>query len=370
MVASGAAASVVRFELRVAGSAVSITQGAASTGMSVSSRVFHALPGSGCAIWAGNQAASVGRSSCTASMDVTSGVVRRFPGGQMTLDACHGVLQVIGVEAVKLQEKTQALNEDTLNAKLQAGTERVEALKLETAARLAEVLTRHERLAEQKTAEAVQRMQQLNAEAVQRMHQLKPELPELNMSLPELNVSLNHLKPELDKIADAIHSQKRGASIRMRRTQDQADALMRSLYAWTHDSASSLPAVVCTMVETLQKELRELRAERARRRGWLPALEAYCRMVVSSVCDGVITFRSRVAERADVGGTHQRSAVDVASFDGERRLSSPEMMGSTGEAPSSELEELVGDAAGVGLRSFSPRDPLNSLTRRRISAPL
>ena len=136
---------------------------------------------------------------------------------------------------------------------------KAELVKLEAAARLAELLTRAERLAEREVAEA--------REALQRV------------------------QPEISKISQALRDRSQGWAWEFQRAKSACESMCRSTVAWTCDLAWRLPLAGQVLLDAFQRELEDLKEQKPSRRSWLQTFEAYSRMLFSSACEAVLELR-------------------------------------------------------------------------------
>ncbi|CAE6935750.1 CAR11 [Symbiodinium sp. CCMP2456] len=138
-------------------------------------------------------------------------------------------------------------------------SEKAELVKLEAAARLAELLTRAERLAEREVAEA--------REALQRV------------------------QPEISKISQALRDRSQGWAWEVQRARGTCESMCRSTVAWTSDLAGRLPVAGQVLLGAFRRELQELQEQGRAERTVLQTLEAYSRVLFSSACEAVLELR-------------------------------------------------------------------------------
>ncbi|CAE7617417.1 CAR11 [Symbiodinium sp. CCMP2592] len=142
-------------------------------------------------------------------------------------------------------------------------SEKAELVKLEAAARLAELLTRAERLAEREVAEA--------REALQRV------------------------QPEISKISQALRDRSQGWAWELQRARGTCESMCRSTVAWTSDLAGRLPVAGQVLLGAFRRELQELQEQGRAERTLLQTLEAYSRVLCSSACEAVLELRPQHA---------------------------------------------------------------------------
>jgi len=263
----GVGVAVASFEIRTVSTCVSLGLRVCDAGMQTALQVAPLIPGSETAMHVGGRAlelASDTSSSLLASarsagsdvLDYSAQVARRLPGGEPVLDSLGQLLRAVGVLAAVAE--SPGLTADTTTAVLlQVGTERAEALKLEAAARLAEMLNGAERLAEREAAEAIER-----------------------------------IRPEIDKLSEALHDRSKSFRAQAHRAFGACDTFRRSVLALTGDFLLKLPVAGETLVRAFERELEDLQAHwPLETPGWLPVVEAYSRVVVSSVCEAFLELR-------------------------------------------------------------------------------
>lgn len=136
---------------------------------------------------------------------------------------------------------------------------KAELVKLEAAARLAELLTRAESLAEREVAEA--------REALQRV------------------------QPEISKISQALRDRSQGWAWEFQRAKSACESMCRSTVAWTCDLAWRLPLAGQVLLDAFQRELEDLKDQKPSRRSWIQTFEAYSRVLFSSACEAVLELR-------------------------------------------------------------------------------
>jgi hypothetical protein len=273
----GVGGSVASFQIRTASTCVSLGLRACDVGIQTALQVAPLVPGSetamhmgGCALeLASDTSSSLLTSARSAGIDVidySAQVARRLPGGEPALDSLGQLLRAAGVLAAAAE--SPGLTTDTAAAALlQVGTERAEALKLEAAARLAEMLNGAERLAEREAAEAIER-----------------------------------IRPEIDKLSEALRDRSKSWWAQAHRAYGACDTLTRSVLACAGDLILKLPVAGETLVHAVERELDDLQAHwPLETPGWLPVIEAYSRVVVSSVCEAFLELRPG----------HRPSSVDM-----------------------------------------------------------
>lgn len=287
----GVAGSIVSFEIRAASTAVSLGLRCADAGACTAARVVRFVPGSGLALWglqtAGASASAVGATALTCS----ALVARQLPGGPMVLD----IMDQVGVALRSMAAAAESPGVDELVAGLpslpllQAGSEKAEALKLEAASRLAEILTSAERFAERETVEH----------------------------------ALELIHPELGKVALALRARGKGCRNQVMRSVVACQTMCRSLWAWSFSVAIRLPAAGESFVRASKREFGDLQAQRAGREpGILPVLQAYSRLLVSAACEALLEFPAAPSLGADQSfETERPSSVNGASP--SERASSP-----------------------------------------------
>lgn len=180
-------------------------------------------------------------------------------------------------------------------------SEKAELVKLEAAARLAELLTRAERLAEREVAEA--------REALQRV------------------------QPEISKISQALRDRSQGWAWELQRARGTCESMCRSTVAWTSDLAGRLPVAGQVLLGAFRRELQELQEQGRAERTLLQTLEAYSRVLCSSACEAVLELRPQHVALAGTtptspafgnerGGARSRGGSPLppkAPLDGEKR---------------------------------------------------
>jgi len=264
----GVGGAVASFQIRTASTCVSLGLRACDIGVQTALQVAPLIPGSetamhmgGCALeMASDTSSSLLASAWSAGTDVvdySAQVARRLPGGEPVVDTLGQMLRAVGVLAAAAESPGLTTEDTTAAALLQVGTERAEALKLEAAARLAEMLNGAERLAEREAAEAIER-----------------------------------IRPEIDKLSEALSDRSKSVRAQAQRAYGACDTLTRSVWAWAGDLMSKLPVAGETLVRSFGRELDDLQAHwPLQAPGWLPVIEAYSRVVVSSVCEAFLEFR-------------------------------------------------------------------------------
>lgn len=285
---------MTKFEIRVASAAVSLGMRAVDHGVATTLHVAHWVPGSDFALQAGELALNRARAAGSAGLGLSAGVVRRLPGGPSALDALEEVLQAVGFLAAAAETPGLEATEPTPTLLLE-GYERAEALKLDAAARLAEMLTHAERFAEREAADAIDRMR----------------------------LGVEMITPEVEKVAQALRAHKTRFPDRLQRAYDSVDVLGQSLWICAQSAALRAFASAGILVRTFQREFRDLQAQRHDQTpGWIAAWEAYSRVVLSSVCEAFLALsptgkpppvsddRKRDASRAPVSPTAEDQDVD------------------------------------------------------------
>merc|ERR1719199_1930418 len=109
------------------------------------------IPGVSLALRMGGSAVDCGQRVGNATLSHSAGAIRCLPGGTTSLHALEEVLKTVGFLAAAAE--SPGFSTEGTPALLVAGSERVEHLKLEAAARLAEMLTRAEQLSQREAAE-------------------------------------------------------------------------------------------------------------------------------------------------------------------------------------------------------------------------
>lgn len=254
---------VVSLEIRVASAAVSLGLRAVDASVSTALHVAHCVPGSDIALQAGEATLSVATGTGRAGLHRFARLCRWIPGGEPAIDTIGQVLQEVGLLAAVVESPGLAADVGpNATPLLQVGTEKAEALKLEAAARLAEMLTRAERLAEREAADAFERV-----------------------------------RPEIGKISQALQAQSRGCRAHANRAYGACDSLSRSVYALSVDMAQRLPSAGEVFLRGVGRELGDMRQSRAERSpGWMPMLEAYSRVVFSAACEAAMELRPQLRQ--------------------------------------------------------------------------
>jgi len=263
---------VTSFQIRVASVVVSLGYRAADTGVSNVLNVAHYIPGSGLVFSAGSCACECVQKVTTSTCARSASVLRQFPGGSSALDVFEEVLYTVGLLAKKME--SPGLAQEGEIPLLQAGTEHAEILKKEAAARLATMLVQAEQLAERETAEAMER-----------------------------------LRPEINKIAVALQAQPPRLLAKIRRTYSACDALVQSLWVCTRSVAQQMMTASTTLVRSFRRELKDVHENApGRAPGVVATLEAYSRIVFSSVCEAFLEFNPTSLKDSDFGSKLTRSA--------------------------------------------------------------
>lgn len=254
---------VVAFEIRTASSAVSLGLRAADACLTQTLHVVHYIPGSTLALQMGGSAVSYTQRFGNATLSGSARIARALPGGPTTLQMLEQVLQTVGFLAAAAE--SPGFSNEATPPLLVAGTERAETLKLEAAARLAEMLTRAEQLA--KRGETIEWTAEAAAWAA--------------------------VRPDVSKIALALKAQRpRLFSGSIQRVFAVCDSLSKSLWVCTRTFAVRLGTATTTFVRAFRRELRDLKKQApGRAPGWRSAWEAYSRLVFSSWCEAFLELR-------------------------------------------------------------------------------
>mmetsp|Transcript_118878 Transcript_118878/g.380894 ORF Transcript_118878/g.380894 Transcript_118878/m.380894 type:complete len:316 (-) Transcript_118878:356-1303(-) len=241
--------------------------------------IAQCIPGSDIALQAGEATVALARNTGCSVLERFVRIARQLPGGESALDTLGQVLHEVGFLAATAESPGLALDiGPNATPLLQETTEKAEALKLEAAGRLAEMLTRAERLAEREFAETFER-----------------------------------ISPEIGKLSLALQAKSRGFRAHVQRAFGACDSLGRSVFAWSMDVASRMPSAGEALVRCLERELDDMQAQRAERLpGWRPFLEAYSRVFCSAVCEAFLELapqirRSRRQTSEDVANTVPRT---------------------------------------------------------------
>jgi len=334
----GIGGAVASFEIRAVSTCVSLGLRMCDAGMQTAVQIAPVIPGSETAMHVGGRAlefasdtssslAASARSAGTDVLDYSGRVARRLPGGEPLLDGLGQLLRAVGVLAAAAE--SPGLTADTTAAALlQVGTERAEALKLEAAARLAEMLNGAERLAEREAAEAIDR-----------------------------------IRPEIDKLSEALHDRSKSFRAQAHRAYGACDTLKRSVLAWAGDLIVKLPVAGETLVHAFVRELDDLQAHwPLQTPGWLPIVEAYSRVVVSSVCEAFLELRpGHRAGRMDM--RQQPSRAPPARQQAETEF------GPQQQAASGSVFAARRTKSQSPLRKLSVTPPKAQSTRRRSVPP-
>eukprot|EP00929_Paragymnodinium_shiwhaense_P070577 TRINITY_DN35741_c0_g1_i1.p1 TRINITY_DN35741_c0_g1~~TRINITY_DN35741_c0_g1_i1.p1 ORF type:complete len:988 (-),score=220.37 TRINITY_DN35741_c0_g1_i1:101-3064(-) len=261
---------IVSLEIRAVSQAVSLGMRAVDAGVSGTSAAAAYIAGSTLVVGtraAGSTARDYAQTSGKALLSSSKQVVRQLPGGTSTLDTVEEMLDAVSFLAATA-ESPGLLDQGGSHAPvLKEVGERAEALKLEAAARLAEMLTRAERLAEREAAEVIERV-----------------------------------RPEIGNISEALQARKEGCRMKLERAYLAGDSLARSLVGWASDRSLLLHASARTLLDVFARELQDLQ-EAGREPGLVPTLEAYSRLVVSSVCRAFLELNMPRPSKPEVAGS-------------------------------------------------------------------
>mmetsp|Transcript_63617 Transcript_63617/g.186080 ORF Transcript_63617/g.186080 Transcript_63617/m.186080 type:complete len:919 (+) Transcript_63617:78-2834(+) len=264
---------IVSLQMGVASNVVSLGCRAVNSGVSGAQHVALCIPGSRLALHAGDVACSSIQHASGATLSrafqlgeavsaVAAKLAGQVPGGALMLHILEEVSCTAG-SCIAAMRSPGAAAEGAPLTILRVSTEKAEALKLEAAARLAEIITRAELLAEREAVEIMERV-----------------------------------RPEIDKISQELCTKGRGCRARLSRAYSACDTLRRSVLAGASDVVQRLPATGETLVQASRREWEDLKAERPRRaKGWMPMLGAHCRAVISVLCEASLELRPGVVPR-------------------------------------------------------------------------
>lgn len=299
---------VIAFEIRAASSVASLGLRAADASIVTGLKVARYIPGSRLALYIVGSAASSVKRTVKGTVKHSASIIRTLPMGTTALHTCEQVLQTVGFLAAAAESPGYSgVDAPPL---LLAGTECAEVLKLEAASRLAELLTRAEREAVQRSASAAE----WTAEAAEWIT----------------------LRPDVSTIAYALKAQEPRFRDNINRVVAAWDTLAQSMRAWMRTLPARLATATNTVYGSFRRELDDLqRLAPSRAPGLRSRLEAYQRLVCSVACDAYLELTSL---QGASGMLRQESSNGIEGETGG--IGTVETVAGTGSEQFSEMQRI------------------------------